>query len=80
MSDASNLLVIILCSFLLAAILLFCVLFLIYKRAHHVTDVKSNLTTVLTQHLTPSPKNDVSSELPDVTSGYSGSGSGTTLC
>jgi len=55
-------------------VLLPCMLYLIYKRVRVIT-VKSSLTAIVT-HLPPSPNNDFSSDLHNVSSGYSGSGSG----
>ena len=75
MSDASSLLVATLCSSLLIIVLLLSVVCLIYKRGWRMKSVKSSLTAVIT--LPPSaPQYDFSSDLPDVSSGYSGSGSG----
>ena len=75
-ANTSHLLVAALCSFLVVVVLLPCLLFLIYKRVHRATSVKSSLTSVVTQHMPPSPNCDFTSKLPDVSSGYSGSGSG----
>jgi len=77
-SDTSNLLVIVLglCSFLLTIMLLSFVLFLVFKRVRRVNNIKADLTAVVTQGLMSSTKNNIHSEHPDLTSGYSGSGSG----
>jgi len=75
-AQTSHLLVATLCFSLLIIImvLLPCLLYLIYKRVRVIT-VKSSLTAVVT-HLPPLTNNDFSSDLRDVSSGYSGSGSG----
>ena len=78
-TPSSHLLVVTLCSFLLVVILLFCVLYLVYKRVCHraTSSVNNNLTAVIITSSLPSPcDDDLSSKLRDLTSGYSGSSSG----
>ena len=73
-SKASNLLVATLCSSIVIVILL-AVLYLIYRRVRRVVPLKASLTAVVVQSTAPRVY-DISSERPDVSSGYSGSGSG----
>jgi len=73
-TSASHLLIAALSSSLLIVVLLLCTLYLIHRRGCRETPVKRSLTAVIT--LTPSPLLDVSSDLREISFGYSGSGSG----
>ena len=83
-AGTSDLLVAVLCSSLVVfiVVLLPCLLYLIYRRVHRVTLVKGNLTAIVTHPPSSpnSPNNGIFSELQDVSSGYSGSGSGMFCC
>ena len=74
LSSVPHLLIVALTSSLFIFILLLCALFFMHKRGCRKTSEKNSLTAIVT--LQPSPLLDTASDLHDISSGYSGSGSG----